>query len=1268
MPKFAGRFNSLVVPLITWLILLIPFAIYQLYYVKSQEAYLTEHGFRVLTAVGRQLDAFLFSINAAVETAGSREARDPSLSYANYLRSFLPITSPSDLEIEDQSAPTGTVSIQFGIGPNIFERRFPQVPASGQVRLDKGLRDRLKYFRDDYFDDILIAKQDGTVLFQKSPEIQIINLDHLIPAQAGPAANKPSGSAESSAATQPRGGGKTRSLHETLPFAALAEASNVVAVRLAGEDYKLFLQPFLLSGGRSDEEPLILCGLWRTERLSSASIALPYSAVIWFGLFCLAAGCFVWPFLKINYMSCTERLRQSDGWLLVLSMFLGASCITLMVLNGAYASQVKGEIDDDLDTLSKQIQTNVTTEIRLALSELAALSADPQVAELERQRGWHPRTSVLNSLGKAQHPYRYFDLAFWMSEDGQQQVKYTVDLDATPQTNIRNLVSFQAALTKAAPHEGAITDYSLEPLISPNTGLFSTVIAAPYYRKESTLKVQALVMRPLSLVEPVLPPSFGFAVLTEDGDVLFHSSSARNLYENFIQECKEPSVVQAALFSESPQNIDLVYSGVDRRARLTKLRGIAPEPVTLVVFHNTNIDQTANLALVTTVAVLFGLYTLAIVVVAIIDIVRGAAYAPRAIWPSEQRSSRYLLVCAINGLLVLAFATVYSHLSELRLFLVTGVVIVAGIAATVGVITLTDPSRELRPLDEALAPHFKLAYVAAGVSLLVVATLVPCLGFFKFAHDAVNELVAKHEELTLFKDVMEREGRISKYYQRLKPKDSIATDRSAETLDRFDELPLRFLSFHDTQEKERDDQGDLSFDLWLAWATRLFPSNQLGHELRMLRFESPADPASSSVQWHELAEKNSFRISATGPKYIDATFTPWSGIALGGWTALVLLWLAVGYWCSLLMKRVLLPDRQRSLQVEAVTWAKGEDIKFNALVLTEPECSTRSRLADIKGRVDYCDLRLHAAGQRAKLRFDYEVVVLDYFDFQMDTRLDNLTRLQLLERLLYKERKRVVLGSSVDPVYYLSASNSAILADDRQEAAELLRRWVAAMSSFRTVEFADAGGQQFEQRIKDARKERGTKRLAGWIKDECGHAPFLREIGLALLADRPKIRSERQWVLSEIGRRAEAYYSQLWSTLTNGERLTLYQLSRDGWANPKNDRAMWQLQSKGMIYADPMFRMMSESFRLFSIVAQDADEIAEWERQGKQSSWRTVKFSLIATALALAAWLFYAQKDLFQGAVGYIVTLGGAVAAIANLLGNIRGRAGTPEKAPDTAA
>ena len=145
---------------------------------------------------------------------------------------------------------------------------------------------------------------------------------------------------------------------------------------------------------------------------------------------------------------------------------------------------------------------------------------------------------------------------------------------------------------------------------------------------------------------------------------------------------------------------------------------------------------------------------------------------------------------------------------------------------------------------------------------------------------------------------------------------------------------------------------------------------------------------------------------------------------------------------------------------------------------------------------------------------------------------------------------------------------------------------------------------------------------------------------------------------------AVPYYFLLWSTLTGRERLALYQLAKDGWINTKNHRAIQELRRKRVIRG--LLRVMNESFRLFVLRVQDQREIAEWERQGEQSSWRSLKIGLLATIVALTAWLFYAQKDLFTASVGYIVTIGGAITAITNALLNIKGRAPSVTKPAET--
>jgi hypothetical protein len=1314
MPKLWGQFNRLVVPFLVLLALLALFGIYQRFYVKSQEAYLTEHGFHVLAAVGRQVDAYIDSVNKTVEAAGKNKSTAPAY-LIHFLPKLLPDLGPRDLCFEhgsdqgqDHQCPekveANVFSLQFGESAP-FRRNLP-FPVAGRVRLDAGLRNRLD-FGDEYFDDILIADQQGQVLFQKSPDNRIIDLGHLESLLAHSEASQPGDGAGGSSEN-----GKPQAPEKAAPqrsrWMALSESSNVVPVTLAGDSYKLFFEPFQLSSDGRPRERVVLCGLWRVERLSSDSFALPYSTVIWFGLICVATGCFLWPFLKINYMNRTERLRRRDGWLLVLTMLLGTASVTLMILHSAYTSQVETEINDDLDGIAMQVQKNVDTEISSALDQLATLSATRHVEELAR-KPWGPSRNILRNKAPDLESYPYFDLAFWLDGTGQQKVKFTSDDMETPRTpfdefpHFKNVIAGDHLIGRPArkcsssparptPESSVrgecIERYSLVPKISRNTGRFSTLIFAPFNhsgRAVEALHVQALAISPLSLVNPVLPPNFGFAVLDRDGNVLFHSDARRNLSENFIQECKDPSLVQAALYTQSPQHLDIVYSGKDHRALLTKVTGLAPEPLTLVVFHDVDIDRTVELAIVLIVSVLMGVCGLFVLTLAFLDGLRRVPYPPEWMWPRPENAARYALIFAANSVWVLVFLLTYPRLWEVSLLFLAAGVALMGVLSTWLLVTRSMPKTLLR-WAHGPEPHFRSIYVAAIVSLLAVTAVVPILGFFKFAHDAASELATKHEQLALLTKLRDRADRISRHSDRWDA--DFIRRRGQQTLDRYDTLQLQPFTYprarahHNSQDESETGWHLLdqhAFDRGLEWGFHLFPANQLGKEMRQLPFESgsskesdckerPAFTEELQTPFFEIDE-HTFRMKLNG-QCVDASFAGWPDASMDSlrmYLGLFIFLLGVYGWLALLTKRIFLSCGFKPF--EEVDWKRAEDITTSALVLREPWDGTRNRLEGITG-TDYVDLRASPENPAAKLLDQNNVVVLDHFDFNMGNRTSNLARLQLLEELLYTKRRRVVIGTSADPVAYLSDGDFGRLADNAQGAAELLGRWKLVMSGFRPVSFKEPTLGQLLAASKPLIEQGGRmKQLASWVREECEHTPYLREVGFTLLeklkaGPEPDLRQLQE----EVRARTDSYYEALWSTFTRDERLVLFQLSRDGWANPQNKQAIVQLRRKGILCVRPMLRIMNESFRLFAIEAQDRNEIDAWERQGKESSWRTFKFSFVIVGVGLAMWLLYVQKDLFQSTIGYAVALGTAITAISNLFGAFKGRSGPAPKAPDAAA
>jgi len=121
--------------------------------------------------------------------------------------------------------------------------------------------------------------------------------------------------------------------------------------------------------------------------------------------------------------------------------------------------------------------------------------------------------------------------------------------------------------------------------------------------------------------------------------------------------------------------------------------------------------------------------------------------------------------------------------------------------------------------------------------------------------------------------------------------------------------------------------------------------------------------------------------------------------------------------------------------------------------------------------------------------------------------------------------------------------------------------------------------------------------------------------------------------------------------LTASERLVLFQLAMDGWANPKNIKSIRQLERKTLISRRPMYRIMNESFRVFVQNTDHGEEMAQWEKRERQSTWRAFRFVAIAVAVGTVVWLLYTQAEFSQIVIGYIAAIATLLTAVAGLLG-----------------
>ncbi|MBV9180287.1 MAG: hypothetical protein JO356_03170, partial [Acidobacteria bacterium] len=437
---------------------------------------------------------------------------------------------------------------------------------------------------------------------------------------------------------------------------------------------------------------------------------------------------------------------------------------------------------------------------------------------------------------------------------------------------------------------------------------------------------------------------------------------------------------------------------------------------------------------------------------------------------------------------------------------------------------------------------------------------------------------------------------------------------------------------------------------------------------------------------------------------VENSYSKWQGFRWWGSGFMLLLWFVLGLWLTRVLRQIFLIDVPKLKLPEIIVWKRVSDIPGNFLLiglaksgksewlhylaqsLPKENCldlcvelknlspngpypdpavtDSASRwpgwlrsLADFLPKSDSTVESKRTIADRADSdrAVSGPIVLLDHFEFNLKDRDCNLVRLNLLEHLLYGYHCRIVLVSSVDPLYFLTESAPEVLSDPEQgeSVKRLLDRWARVFNHFKKLHLPDSNKGKFRQSVREfIQNHRDCRQFALWVRQECKGTAMLREIGVGILDDFDKSDPvTREGVVSRVLEKAGDYYRVLWSGLTSGERLVLYQLALDGWANPKNTEALQQLESKSLLCRVPMYRVINESFRRFIICAEHSDEIAAWKRQEKQSAWHVLRLVMTGLAVMAGIWILHSQAALSHELAAGITGIATLLTAISGLFG-----------------
>jgi hypothetical protein len=725
------KFRKLLTLLITWGLLMACFIGYEVYFVKGQAAFLQEREFHALAALSRGLRARFDQARSSAESSikllrtqnlDCGPKQDPAREcLEKYLDLYLDgvWSAKTDKAAREKSLAAAIRCRQSGDPdhPLQFESEGLTHKVSCAADLETGkpvyvvklapwIRQEFQQL-DGEFDDVLVADSEGRVVLQKSSGgLRIANLKSLI-------VNRVDSSSKENEQTSAKGGKRPSKLSQASeseknpPETAselqpLLEAATLKTVTLAGGSYQLFSQPVSVAPADSAQPAhkwkLLVCGLRSTERIEAQNHTMPYSTLIWAILIVVALFSLSWPLFKLRYMSNTERFRPKEGWYLILAIFLASASGMLMLLNASYTSWSRNAADAGLKKIAEQIKNNYTTEMTRAAAQLQQLRS-AALDHMTKNRA--PQPLVSGCLRKFPLPYYlYFEVATYASGHGDQILKFDVRDVPTPNVNVSDRPYFQAAVSDSnseadtapavtcgqpACHRAGMSvlrNTHVEPLLSRNTHEFLAVLSSPLAsdarNQESAIAVQALSAKPMSLVEPVLPPGYQFAVLDTECNVLFHSQSSRNMQEDFCQESKNKDELRPWFFSDAETPLDISYGGHVERAFLTPMPAeprFTARQAFLIVFREPDFDLTLNLAIILVCSILMGAYFVVCLLAAGVHLaLRGPLsliYAPRFLWPSSKHALAYVQLFAANAFMLLLFWQLYPRLYEGPLLILT---------------------------------------------------------------------------------------------------------------------------------------------------------------------------------------------------------------------------------------------------------------------------------------------------------------------------------------------------------------------------------------------------------------------------------------------------------------------------------------------------------------------------------------------------------------------------------------------------------------------
>jgi hypothetical protein len=483
-------------------------------------------------------------------------------------------------------------------------------------------------------------------------------------------------------------------VQRVLPRMAVLNPDSSSLEALERLPYRLYSQSM-----QFQREELVICGLVSDEHFNQQRQRVSTVLVLLLTIlvFMVLLG---FPILKMALMGRYERMKLSDLLLSSVTAVLGTSLIGLLLVDFyGYNGPDRLQRQRQVLRLSDQIEQGMLRDITQLNAQLKAYDSLEICDRVMRGNV----LSAPDSTGLKPRHFPFFKEVFWVTPDKRLARQWSTGSADVPLVNIAGRSYYEDLMAgrgwQVPGDTTKLERFTLASIRTRINGELTAVVARRSLRsivpeayspgaKQDTLRgadcrdrsdlipcdiVMASADLP-SVVRPVLPPGFGFAVIDESGKVLFHADPNRNLLENFLEEVNLPAL-QAAMYSRSPLYDRGTYLGEEHDFFL---QPVGQLPIFLVTFHQRNYYQITHAQIISltfllTLATFFaGLLFVSIVVLFSPrnPVIKHDQFAFDWLRPFHRHRRRYRELVA-NNLYTLVLAGIFTANSVHPLFAIS---------------------------------------------------------------------------------------------------------------------------------------------------------------------------------------------------------------------------------------------------------------------------------------------------------------------------------------------------------------------------------------------------------------------------------------------------------------------------------------------------------------------------------------------------------------------------------------------------------------------